>query len=185
MSRLATKVSTVNIQLESSSWYICHAGTMKYNLHIYWVRTLNRITIQSLGYRSDRPVIGGDLVDGLVSAGWWRLMLMYSQSTPGSTQPGERPVTSRCGDVSSTGNTPSCGMWPLKKKKCVYVTCYLCAVKRTLKTPGVGSEYLQQQHKYIKFTSRKNFNNLTTHISSENVAMRPNINKHTQQYMPV
>jgi len=157
MRRLATKVSTVNIQLESSSWYICHAGTMKYNLLIYWVRTLNRIAIQSLGYRSDRPVIGGDLVDGLVSAGWWRLMLMYSQSTPGSTQPGERPVTSRCGDVSSIGNTPSCSMWPLKKKKCVYVTCYLCAVKRTLKTPGVGSEYLQQQHKYIKFTSRKNF----------------------------
>jgi len=27
---------------------------------------------------------------------------MYSQSTSGSTQPGERPVTARSGDVSST-----------------------------------------------------------------------------------
>jgi len=29
-------------------------------------------------------------------------MLMYSQSTSGSTQPGERPSTARSGDVSST-----------------------------------------------------------------------------------
>jgi len=28
--------------------------------------------------------------------------VMYSQSTSGSTQPVERPVTARCGDVSST-----------------------------------------------------------------------------------
>ena len=48
------------------------------------------------------PVIGGDLVDALVPAGLGRLILMYSQSTSGSTQPGERPVTTRSGNVSST-----------------------------------------------------------------------------------
>jgi len=32
-------------------------------------------------------------VDGLVPAGRGRLILMYSQSTSGSSQPGERPVT--------------------------------------------------------------------------------------------
>jgi len=32
-------------------------------------RTLNRMTVRSVGRRSDRPVIGGDLVDGLVPAG--------------------------------------------------------------------------------------------------------------------
>jgi len=33
------------------------------------VRTMNRISIGSLGRRSDRPVIGGDFVDALVPAG--------------------------------------------------------------------------------------------------------------------
>ena len=36
------------------------------SLGMWHVQTLNRITIGSLGRRSDRPVIGGDLVDGLV-----------------------------------------------------------------------------------------------------------------------
>ena len=72
------------------------------SLGTWHVRTLNRITIGSLGRRSDRPVIGGDLVDALVPAGWGRLILMYSQSTPGSSQPGERPVTARSSVVSST-----------------------------------------------------------------------------------
>jgi len=36
---------------------------------MWHVRALNRITIGSLGRRSDRPVIGGDLVDALVPAG--------------------------------------------------------------------------------------------------------------------
>jgi len=62
------------------------------------VRTLNRISIGSLGRRSDRPVVGGRQ-----RSSWLRgLILMYSQSTSGSTQPGERPVTARSGDVSST-----------------------------------------------------------------------------------
>ena len=72
------------------------------SLNKWHVCTLNRITIGSLGCSSDRPVIGGDLVDGLVPAGWGRLILMYSQSTSGSTRPGERPVTARSGYVSST-----------------------------------------------------------------------------------
>jgi len=44
--------------------------------------------------------------------------MMYSQSTSGSTQPGERPATARSGDVPSSrhGNIPSWGT-PLKKKK--------------------------------------------------------------------
>ena len=63
---------------------------------------VTRITRESPGRLSDRPVIGGDLVDGLVPSGFGRLILMYSQSTSGSTQPGERPVTARSGDVSST-----------------------------------------------------------------------------------
>ena len=71
-------------------------------LGMWHVRTLNRITIGSLGHRSDRPVIGGDLLGALVPAGWGRLILMYSLSTSGSTQPGERPVTTHSGDVSST-----------------------------------------------------------------------------------
>ena len=66
------------------------------------VRTLNRISIGSLERRSDRPVIGGDLVDALVPAGWGRLILVHSQSTSGYTQPGERPVTSRSWNVLST-----------------------------------------------------------------------------------
>jgi len=37
-----------------------------------------------LGRCCDCPVIGGDLVDGLIPAGWGRLILMYSQSTSGS-----------------------------------------------------------------------------------------------------
>ena len=41
-------------------------------------------------------------MDALVPAGWGRLIRMYSQSTSGSTQSGERPVTARSGDVSST-----------------------------------------------------------------------------------
>ena len=72
------------------------------SLGMWHVRTLNRITIGSLGHRSDRPVIGGDLLGALVPAGWGRLILMYSLSTSGSTQPGERPVTTHSGDVSST-----------------------------------------------------------------------------------
>ena len=38
------------------------------SLCMWHVRTLNRISIGSLGRRSDRPVIGGDLVDALVPA---------------------------------------------------------------------------------------------------------------------
>jgi len=72
------------------------------SLGMWHVRTLNTISIGSLGRRSNRPVIGGDLVDALVPAGLGRLILMYSQSTSGSTQPGETPVTARSGDVSST-----------------------------------------------------------------------------------
>ena len=72
------------------------------SLGMWHVRTLNRITIGSLGHRSDRPVIGGDLLGALVPAGWGRLILMYSLSASGSTQPGERPVTTHSGDVSST-----------------------------------------------------------------------------------
>jgi len=37
---------------------------------MWHMRTLNRITIGSLGCRSDHPVIGGDLVDALVPAAW-------------------------------------------------------------------------------------------------------------------
>ena len=48
----------------------------------------HRVICESL-WPYDRPVIG-DLVDGLVPDGWGRLILMYSQSTPRSTQPGER-----------------------------------------------------------------------------------------------
>jgi len=72
------------------------------SLGTWHARTLNRIITGSLGRCSDRPVIAGDLVDGLVPAGWGRLILVYSQSTSGSTRPGERPVTARSGDVSST-----------------------------------------------------------------------------------
>ena len=39
------------------------------SLGMWHVRTLNRISIRSFGRRSDRPVIAGDLVDGLVPAG--------------------------------------------------------------------------------------------------------------------
>ena len=39
------------------------------------------VTIESLGRRSHRPVIGRNFVDANVPAGWWRLMLMHSQST--------------------------------------------------------------------------------------------------------
>jgi len=38
------------------------------SLYMWHVRTLNRIRTGSLGRRSDRPVIGGDLVDALVPA---------------------------------------------------------------------------------------------------------------------
>ena len=81
------------------------------------VQTLNRITIRSLGRRSYRPVIG-DLVDALVPAGWGRLILMYSHPTSGSTQPGERPVTTRSDDVSLTWqHSLSYSTRPLKKSK--------------------------------------------------------------------
>ena len=52
---------------------------------------------QVIGRRSDRPVTGGDLVDGLVPAGCGRLILMYSQSTSGPTQPvtGSLSVTAK------------------------------------------------------------------------------------------
>ena len=73
-----------------------------YDTNLWHVWTLCRITIESLGRCCDCPVIGGDLVDGLVPAGWRRLILMYSLSTSGSTQPGERPVAARSGDISST-----------------------------------------------------------------------------------
>jgi len=72
------------------------------SLNTWHPRPLNRITIGSLGRRSDRPDIGGDLVAALVPAGRGRLILMYSQSTSGATQPGERTATARSGDVSST-----------------------------------------------------------------------------------
>ena len=58
------------------------------SLSMWHMRTLNRITIGSSGRRSDRPVIGEDLVDALVPAGCGRLILMYSQSTSGSTRHG-------------------------------------------------------------------------------------------------
>jgi len=38
------------------------------SLYMWHVRTLNRISTGSLGRRSDRPVIRGDLVDALVPA---------------------------------------------------------------------------------------------------------------------
>jgi len=47
-------------------------------------------------------------------------MLMYSQSTLGSTQPGERPVT--LATHRRHGNTPSCGM-PLLKREAAYAPC--------------------------------------------------------------
>ena len=69
---------------------------------MWHVQTLNRIIIGSLRHHSNHPVTGGDLVDTLVPPGWGRLILLYSQSTSGSTQPGERPATVCSGDVSST-----------------------------------------------------------------------------------
>jgi len=56
----------------------------------------------SLGCRNDYPVIGGDLVDAHIPPGWEGLILTYSQSTSGSTQPGERPATACSGGVLST-----------------------------------------------------------------------------------
>ena len=70
---------------------------LRFSGHVW---TLNRISIGSLGRRSDHPVIGGDF-------GWGRLigLLMYGQSTSGSSQPGESPATAHSGDVSSTRPT--------------------------------------------------------------------------------
>ena len=79
------------------------------------MRTLNRIFVWS-----DRPVIGGDIVDALVPAGWGPLVLMYSQSTSGSTQPGERPVTARSGN-RATLHHGACGHCK-GSVVCVYVT---------------------------------------------------------------
>ena len=42
--------------------------------------------------------IAQSLEETLWTPGRGRLMLMYSQSTSGSTQPGERPVTARSGN---------------------------------------------------------------------------------------
>jgi len=85
---------------------LCYSRQISSDGSTFWgmwhVWTLNRIAIGSLWRRSDHPVIGGDLVDALVPPGWGRLILMYSQSTSGSTQPKERPVTARSGDISST-----------------------------------------------------------------------------------
>ena len=53
----------------------------------------NKITTRSLGRRSYLPVTEGDLVDTHVPPGWAGSILTYSQTTSGSTQPGERPVT--------------------------------------------------------------------------------------------
>jgi len=39
------------------------------SLYMWHVRSLNRISTGSLGRRSDRPVIRGDLVDALVPVG--------------------------------------------------------------------------------------------------------------------
>jgi len=72
------------------------------SLGMWHVRTLNKIIIGSMERRSNRPVIGGDLVDALVQPGCGRLILMYSQSPLGSIQPGERPATTCSGGISST-----------------------------------------------------------------------------------
>jgi len=93
-------ITSVTLQFPT----LCEREWERRSFGMWYVQTLNRITIGSLGRRSDRPVIGGDLVDALVPAGWGQSILMYSQSTSRSTQPqpGERPVTARSGDVSST-----------------------------------------------------------------------------------
>jgi len=93
-------ITSVTLQFPT----LCEREWERRSFGMWYVRTLNRITLGSLGRRSDRPVIRGDLVDALVPAGWGQSILMYSQSTSGSTQPqpGERPVTARSGDISST-----------------------------------------------------------------------------------
>ena len=91
-------ISSVTLQFPT----LCEREWERRSFGMWYVRTLNRITIGSLGRRPDRPVIGGDLVDALVPAGWGQSILMYSQSTSGSTQPGERRATARSGDISST-----------------------------------------------------------------------------------
>ena len=70
-----------------------------------------------IGCHSDCPVAGGDLVDAHVAPGWGGLgglILMYSQSTMGSTQPAERPVT-----YHRHGSTPS---WACHWKRKIYTT---------------------------------------------------------------
>jgi len=84
-------------------------------LGTWHMRTLNKIFIWS-----DHPVIGGDIVDALVPAGSGPLILMYSQSTSGSTEPGERPVTARSGNRAALHHD-ACGHCK-GSVVCVYVT---------------------------------------------------------------
>jgi len=86
------------------------------SLGTWHVWTLNRISIGSLGRRSDRPVIGEDLVDALVPAGWGRLILVYTVSQhrdPLSLEKGQWPhaLETYC----RHGNTPSWGTLQMKK----------------------------------------------------------------------
>ena len=69
---------------------------------MWHVLTFSRITVGLLRRRSDRPVIGGDLVGSHVPPVWGGSTLMCSQLTSGSTQPGEKVVIVHYGDTSST-----------------------------------------------------------------------------------
>ena len=66
---------------------------------MWHVLTLSWMTIGLLRRHSDRPVIGGDIVDAHIPHGWEGSILMCSQLTLGSTQPGEKPVTVHSGDA--------------------------------------------------------------------------------------
>ena len=74
-------------------------------------------------------------VDTLVPAGPGRLILVYSQSTSGSTQLGESPVTARSGDVSSTRQHSIMGHAATEDKKnfglmSIGTECVLLCTKR-------------------------------------------------------
>jgi len=84
-----------------SSLYLIQERRLR-SLGMWHVLSFSRITIGLLRRRSDRPVIGGDLADAHVPPGWGESILMCSQLTLGSTQPGEKPVTVHSGDASST-----------------------------------------------------------------------------------
>jgi len=60
---------------------------------MWHVRTLNRITIGSLGRHSDRPVIGGDLVDDHTS--WLRATDTDVQSVNTGTHSAWRKASDR------------------------------------------------------------------------------------------